>query len=301
MARKKIKIVDKRKDNLDPDNDKFVNQTMSFMDWAYERRRPILTVLGVALLAAIAGISVDSFLDGKKAIASEILGEGLTAALAPVVPPSEDDTTPVPGENDEDLLTFETSRARATESLKRFETAVSKTTSEHELISRLGIAAAHLDLKEYDKAIAEYEKFLSSSGSLLDVVRPSAIEGLCYALEGAKRTDDAQTRLESLMKTSSVASANMARFHAARLAAGKNDSDKAIKLLKEIIENYTQENKFGRLDYLFVRARERLLALDPGADVPSLPTSGAGGFDFNNIDPRLLEQLRRANMGGGPN
>ena len=64
MARKKIRQTDKpkRKDELDPAKDEFITKSISALDWAYERRRPIALVLGLALVAAIAGIIIDSTL-----------------------------------------------------------------------------------------------------------------------------------------------------------------------------------------------------------------------------------------------
>ena len=61
MTRRKIKanVPKSRKDDLDPDKDKFVTETLSIAEWAYERRRPIALVLGFALVASLLGIGLD--------------------------------------------------------------------------------------------------------------------------------------------------------------------------------------------------------------------------------------------------
>lgn len=299
MAQKKIKRTDNdnRKDNLDPDKDQFVTQTMSVMDWAYERRRVIAVALVVALLAAVAGIVVDGMVEKSRTDESGVLANGLSAAVAPVIP-ADDDVTPPPAD-DEEVLTFDSARARATEALSKFKTAAENTEDSSQLIAKLGTATAHLDLGDYEKAIAAYKEFLAAKDPAVDLMRPAAVEGLGYALLAAGKADEALKQFESLSQSETGTAANMARYQAARVALEKQDREKATKLLKEVIDTYTKESNFGRLDYLFVRAREQLLALDPGADIPNLPT-GMGGFDFNNMDPRLLEQLRRANLGGGP-
>ena len=49
------------------------------------------------------------------------------------------------------------------------------------------------------------------------------------------------------------------------------------------------------LDYLFLQARERALAIDPQADVPRAPSTGLGGLD--GMDPAMLQQLLEARAG----
>ncbi len=301
MARKKIKSKEKpnRKDDLDPDKDQFVTNTMSTLDWAYDRRRPIALALGVALLAAVAAIAVNTALESSKAEESRFLGEGFSAALAPVIPTDEESPTLPPGDDKDDTLTFETARARATDALKKFEDAAKQTDSSLNRISQLGIAASHLDLGEYDKAITTYEKVLASNDASLAWLRSTAVEGLCYALEAAGKLDEARTRLKTLQQTEKGIGANMARYHEARMAVKTNDKEAAKKLLQELMDTYSETQRISRLDYIFVQARESLLAIDPEAKVPNLPKGGMGGLDLNNIDPKILEQLIRARQGGG--
>jgi len=300
LARKKIKAKEKpsRKDDLDPNKDQFITKTMTSLDWAYERRRPIALVLGVALVAAIAAIAVDWMLEQSRAEKSRFLGDGFEAALAPVIPTEKNSVTPPPA-NEDAPLTFETAKARATETLNKFKSAAKETDSSLKLASQVGIAAAHLDLGEYDKAITIYEAFLSSKDASLVWLRAPAIEGLCYALEAQGKLKEAKSKIESLQQTEKGVAANMARYHGARLAIKTNDKDTAKKLLKEVLDSYTETDRLSRLDYVFIQARERLLAIDPEAEVPDLPSSGMGGLDLNNIDPKVLEQLMRARQGAG--
>ena len=296
MARRKISASSgsKRKDDLDPSNDQFIDTTTTALDWAYERRRPIIAVLAAALLASIAGIVVNKFVEKSKVDASEALSLGLEAAVAPIIPPSDDEAQ-IPPKADDETLTFETAKARATDTLKKFQETINKGDSSTKSFAELGLASANYDLGEYEKAIKEYEKLLSSDKGKLPWFRQAALEGLGLSLEAGGRTDDALKRFEELMEGSEGTIANTARYHAARMAQKKGDSKKAQELFKQVVDSYAENGEFGRLDYVFVQARERLLVLNPEADVPALPTSG-----FEGIDPRLLQQLMQAQAGGGP-
>ncbi|MCP4601842.1 MAG: tetratricopeptide repeat protein [Proteobacteria bacterium] len=299
MARRKIKTdaKPKRKDDLDPAKDKFINKTMSVLDWTYERRRLIALVLGIVLLVAIVGIIADRLIESSKMESSKVLGQSLQVAVAPITPTSDESSPALPAKGDDDRLSFDSAKARATEALKKFEATAGEGASIG-VIGDLGKAAAHLELGEYDKAISAYEKFLASGNSSVAWLQPTAVEGVGYALEAKGKIDEARARFEALIDKSEGTTQNMARYHAARMALKKDDKKKATELFKEIINSYVEKEKHGRLDYLFIQARERLLILDPKADVPALPSGGMGGLE--GIDPKILRQLMQAQGRGGP-
>lgn len=297
MARRKIKPGEKkRKDALDPANDEFVEKSMSFLDWAYEHRRPVGLILGLALVVAIAAIITNRVLDSQRAEASKMLAEGLEAATAPVVSPSED--LPSAKDDDEDeKLTFETASARATDALKKFKEAAAKTSSFHKTFSLLGKASAESDLGQFDQAAAEYQNVLSSKAADQPWLKALALEGLGYALESEGKTDEAIKKFEEMGQINHPTAKNLSKYHMARLYSKKEDVEKAEKLFKEVVDFYADANEIDKLNYVFMQSRERLLALNPDAEVPEIPQSGFGGLE--GMDPRILQQLMQAQSGGG--
>ena len=298
MARKKIVQKTRRKDELDPTKDQFVTKSISFLDWAVERRRQILVFFGAAIVFSIAGIMINRWIESKRAEASGILGHALDAHLAPLVPPQEGDVPPPEEEGDDDELTYESAGARATESLKRFETAIAdQGDSSVGMMALLGAAAAHLDLGENDKAIEKYEQFLEGGAADAPWLAPNALGGLGHALERAGKLDEARARYKELADGSAGRTKLVARYDEARIAERQGDKDAAKKMLEEIVGEITEGGEYDRLDFLFIEAGERLKALDPDADVPSLPGGGFGGLD--GIDPAVLQQLMQAQQAGG--
>ena len=290
MSLKKIKQTDKKKknDDLDPANDEFINKTSSFLDWAYERRRALGVLIAVVLVAAVAGIFASRYFEGEAAGESKLIASGLEAEIAPVVvPEKDDDDVPTP-EPEDDMLTFDSVKARATEALKRWSEATSQT-KDLKGLAELGKAGALLDLGEYDKAIDAYKAFLTSKSSGVEILKVQAVEGLGYALEAAGKDTEAKAEFEKLKQGSSGEIKKMVTYQLARLAEKSEDKDGAKKLYKEVLENYNETNKPNRFDVIFVQARTRLLTLDPKAEVPELPSGTGSGLD--GLDPRLLQQL----------
>jgi tetratricopeptide (TPR) repeat protein len=196
-------------------------------------------------------------------------------------------------ETEDDKIMFETEKAKATESLKKFEIAAEETDSSIALLSQLGLATSHANLGEYDKAIALYEKILSSGDSALSFIKPNAVEGLGYALEASGKNKEAKARFDDLIESQQGTAAAMAKYHAARLSIADGNAEDAEKLLQEIVDAYKEQDQVGRLNFLFVKARQQLLQINPDADVPDMPTGGQG------IDPNLLKQMMQNQAGGG--
>ncbi len=298
MSQKKIKRNDKKhSQDLDPDHDQFINKTAGFLDWAYAHRRPILLLIGLALVVSVAGIFINQMLEDQSTDASALLGEGLEASTALVTPPDpEADPADIPekSEEDEELLTFDSSKARGTEMLNRWKKVVSDADDKLKVIGELGVATSHFELGEYDKAIASFEKFLNDRNPKLAWLRPSAVEGLGYALEAAGKVDEARKKFEELMGESQGEAKRVATYQAGRMAQLKGDAEGAKKLFKQVLDSYSEEDRPSRFDLVFVQSRARLLELDPAAKVPDMPSSGMNGWD-----PRLIQQLMQAQQGAG--
>jgi tetratricopeptide (TPR) repeat protein len=299
MSQRKIKKTEKRSKELDPSQDKFVNKSVSFLDWVYERRRPIGLLIFLALGSSVGGIFINRFLDERNATSSQVIADGLEASSAPVVPPiSESDTPDVPPKEEEDeLLTFDSSKARATEMLSRWKKATKEADADLKVVSELGVATAHFELGEFGKAAQAYEAFLKNKNPGLAWLRPVAIEGLGYALEASGKLKEARTKFETLMGESQGEAKRNATYQAGRIAQLTKDTEGAKKLFKQVLDSYTELDKPSRFDLVFVQARTRLLALDPKAEVPDLPAGGMGAFD--GMDPRILRQLMQAQQGAG--
>lgn len=298
MSRTKIKKTDSsknRKDDLDPNNDEFIQTTRSALDWAYERRRLLGLLIAVALIASVGGIVAKRMIHAASAEASQVFGEALKTSIAPIVSREAEE---IPPKEESEVMTFESIEARATEALKGYEkTIAEKGDTKVGTLAIAGKADALFKLGRYDDAIKAYEEFLSkdlpSEASM--PLRAMAIEGLGNAYEAAGKTDEAKAKFEELAGKESEVAARMARYHLARIAEAKGQEEEAKKLYAEVIEQSKEQGRVSKLDYVFAQARESLLAMDPEADVPPMPSGG--GFD--NIDPALLQQLMSQQQAGG--
>jgi tetratricopeptide (TPR) repeat protein len=298
VTRKKIvvKDKDKKKDDLDPMKDKFISRSATAFTWLMDRRKPFGIAAATLLVAIVAAIAVSSLLNSKRAEAASTLEKGLEADLAPVVPLADrpkdlEKTNP-------DLVLFETRKARAEESKRRFEKAASDLAGKPAGdIARLGLAASLQDLGAYDKAEAEYQKFLDDASDGADWLKANALEGLGQALEAQGKLDEARKRYQQLGDMNAGDLSAMGRVHEARVAAAKGDKDAAKKLLTEVIAAAKAGARIDASNLAFVQARAQLLVLDPGADVPRLPATGLSGLD--GIDPALLEQLLKSQQAAG--
>ncbi len=298
MSRTKIKSTDKskdRKDDLDPNNDEFIQTTRSALDWAYERRRFLGLLIVVALLAAVGGILTRRMIQADQADASKVYGEALEVATAPIIVRETED---IPPKAEDDALSFGSIEARATEALKQYEkTITEKGDTKVGALAVAGKADALFQLGRYDEAIKAYEDFLSKDiGKEADVsLRALVVEGLGNAYEAAGKLDEAKAKFEQLAEKEPGVAGRMANYHLARLAQAGGEEDEAKKLYAKVIDQSKEQGRVSKLDFLFTQARESLLALDPEADVPPLPS----GMGLNDIDPALLQQLMSQQAGGG--
>jgi tetratricopeptide (TPR) repeat protein len=295
VTRKKIVVKDKekKKDDLDPMKDKFVTRSADVFNWLMDRRKPFGIAAVTLVVAIIAGIGVSSILNSRRAEASVLLEDAFEADLAPVVPLA--DRPKDLAKTNPDLLLFETHKARMEEAKRRFEKAASELSGKPVGgIARLGLAAAQADLGAYDKAAAEYEKFLDESSSEADWLKANALEGLGQVLEAQGKLDDARKRYKELGDLDAGDLSAIGKVHEARIAVAKGEKDAAKKLLEEVISGMKAAARIDAYNAAFVEARELLLGIDPKADVPALPSTGLDG-----IDPAVLEQLLRAKQSAG--
>ncbi|MCU0660730.1 MAG: hypothetical protein MUC50_00205 [Myxococcota bacterium] len=288
MARKKIKAREENQTPVDPNSDEFIQKTTSALDFAYEHRRPLMLAAAVALIAAIVGIAVNHFASKKIAERSMTLAKGLEAIVAPVTPAPEGEEVPP---KDDQRLTFDSLKARATESLKAIGQVPANVGGGVEVAKLLVEAASHYDLGEYEKAIAGYESLAGRKEQEIEFVQPTVLEGLGLSLEAAGRKDDAKKRFEALSKLPGI-SGELGKYHVARMSES-GDVEQAKKLYKEIVMANAERDRKSSRDYLFVHARNRLLALDPSAEVPA-PIGGG----LEGIDPEMLKQLMQMQGGG---
>jgi len=291
VARKKITAKKSRKDDLDPSKDEFIEKSMTILDWAVERRKQIGVLLLVALVAAIAGIAFSNYRQAKAADSSALLDEGLAALVAPVITVPEGEEVPPK----EEMLYFESEEAKANEILRAFEKADEEGKGTFAgKAAILAEAGASLELGKTDDAIAKYEEFLSGIDEDVSWLEPNAREGLGHAYEAAGKLDEAAETFAEMAEKSEGRIALMARYNEARVAEKKGERNKAGELLSGILDELREEGDLNRLDFLFLQARERMLHINPQADVPSIPGGGMNGFD-----PQLLQQLIQAQQASG--
>jgi hypothetical protein len=296
VTRKKISVKTDKKDDLDPMKDKFITKSASIFTWVVDRRQPIGIAVVIILVIIVGGIVVNSIIDNTRAKASALLSDGFDAYLAPIIPAAE-----VPKDfkkKQPDFLFYETRKARAEEAQKRFDKAATEEAGTPVgAIARLGAAASYFDLGAFDKAAAGYEAFLSEVDDGGAWLKANALEGLGQALEAQGKIDEARKRYKELGDLDAGTPSLMGRYHEARIAVRKGETDAAKKLLTGVLDTIKERGQIDALNYPFVASRELLLSIDPGADVPSLPSAGVNGLD--GIDPEMLQQLLQAKQAAG--
>jgi tetratricopeptide (TPR) repeat protein len=296
VTRKKITVKTDKKDDLDPMKDKFITKSASIFTWVVDRKQPIGIFVVGALAIVVAIIVISSVVESGRAEASGLLDKGFEAYLAPVIPAAE-----VPKDLKEkapDLVYYTTRKARAEEAQKRFDKAAAEEAGAPiGAIARLGAAASQYDLGAFDKAAAGYEAFLDEADDGSAWLKANALEGLGQALEAQGKLDEARKRYKELGDLGDGTTSLIGRYHEARIAIQKGDKDAAKTILKDVIAAVKERGPIDALNYVFVASRELLLSIDPGADVPALPSAGLSGLD--GIDPEMLQQLIQAKQAAG--
>ena len=285
MTRKKIenKKVE-NKDHLDPSKDEFVQRSMSFLDWAVERRKPIGLLLGAGLAAWIGVIVYDYMTEEKIEDASKLLADGLEVMMAPVS--GEDDMAPA----DADVLTYKSAEDRAKEAVKRLDEAIKKTA--HTPVAsaaKLAKASALVDEGKLEEAVTLYKTCAEDPS--LQVFKESILAALAQAYESLGKNDEAQKTYQQLANESTGRITLWAKVGIASVLKRKGeDLDKAETLLKGVLDDIVAEGQPDSNDYLLVQARQTMLEINPDAKVPEIPAG---------INPMILQQLMQAQQAGG--
>ncbi|MDD5305702.1 MAG: hypothetical protein PHU25_00135 [Deltaproteobacteria bacterium] len=294
MSRTKIAEKKRRKDELDPTQDQFIAKTMTVFDWMTEHRRPLIAGVCLVILGTVVYVAVSAIVEKGHAEKTDLLFDAVKVAMGSVRSASADPTETPPLPKGE--LSFDTRSARATQATDKFVKVEQELGgSEIGAVAALGEAASRYDLGQYDKAIAAYEKFLGEVRDNAEWLRPAAIEGLAYSYEAKGKLDEAAAKWREMEKGYGDRTALLAKYHQARIAERKNEKDRAVALLKDVVTKLGEQGRPDRFDDLFAQTRERLLALDPSAEVPDMPSDVSG---LEGIDPALLQKLLRAKSAG---
>lgn len=286
MGRKKIEIKDttSKKDDLDPSKDEFVQKSMSFLDWAVERRKQIGVIFGLILVGWVGFIIYGDMKESKIQDASKILADGLEASIAPVV-------TDVPaGDIDDKVLTFSSEEKRAKEAISRLDKAVKQTAGTPvAAAAKLAKASALAESGDVGGAIKLYQDCLKDSS--LIVFKESILSALALAYENNGDDDQAQKTYQQLLDSSTGRISLWAKLGIASIFHRKGEElKKAENLLQGIVDEISATTQISNTDYLFVTARTHLLALNPQAKVQDAPAG---------INPQLLQQLMQGQQAGG--
>ncbi|MBN2718250.1 MAG: hypothetical protein JXX14_20565 [Deltaproteobacteria bacterium] len=285
MARKKIENkTQENKDHLDPSKDEFVQRSMSFLDWAVERRKAVGLLLGTALAAWVGVIVYNHLTEQKIQDASKLLADGLEVSLAPIA--GDDDSAPL----DEDVMSYKSKDDRAKEAVKRLDKAIQDTAKTPVAsAARLAKAAALIDEGRQEEAIKIYQECAQDPN--LKVFKESVLAALAQAYESIGKNDDAQKTYQQLADES-IGRINLwAKVGVATVLKRKGeDLEKAETMLKGVLDEIVAEGEPDSNDYLLVQAREIMLAINPDAAVPEIPAG---------INPMILQQLMQAQQAGG--
>jgi tetratricopeptide (TPR) repeat protein len=227
-----------RKDMKSPD--KFQVAASEAATWVTGHRN--LIIGGIVLLAALAvgTVLIGSYFEGRKAKAGGLLYRALEAASGEV------STVPLPNFN---RPTYKT----AEEKYKAVSDAAQQVQQRHEG-SRSAITAAlvegdaRLALREWDQAIAAYQRYLSSAPAD-DSLRFAAIDGLARALEAKNDLDAAARTYEQGAEIAFYR--DRAAIERARVLSRAGKKDEARKAL----EGVAKESP------VFSEAQERLATL----------------------------------------
>ncbi|MBM4376861.1 MAG: tetratricopeptide repeat protein [Deltaproteobacteria bacterium] len=232
------------------------------------------------------------------AATSDLLASAVAAEQARVLPPEKDKRTDDEKKKSDRVVyaSYDERAKVALERYQKVATAEPK--SGAALLARLGIAGTKLDRREWDEAVIAYEEVLRSKLAEVDVdVKGRALEGVGFAHEGKKDYDRALATFDKLAEVSEPMFKVLAKFHKARVLAAKGDKDGAKKLLEEARKDIeTNELEVKRVSgggmnpYQGLRTmvEQALKRIDPSAVPPRFMPGGKGG---PQITPEQIQQL----------
>lgn len=135
------------------------------------------------------------------------------------------------------------------------------------LLAKLGQGGAHLEKKDYDKALAVYGEVLSSPLAAADPdVKGRATEGIAFAKEGKGELDAALASFKELGAIDVKGYKELATYHEARLHFAKGDKAKAKELLEPLNTKLTTPSTDPQpLGYLKGAVSDLMTQIDPSA------------------------------------
>lgn len=135
------------------------------------------------------------------------------------------------------------------------------------LLAKLGQGGAHLEKKDYDKAIAVYGEVLASPLAAADPdVKGRATEGIAFAKEGKGELDAALASFKELGAIDVKGYKELATYHEARVLFAKGDKAKAKDLLEPLNTKLTTPTPEPQpLGYLKGAVSDLLTQIDPSA------------------------------------
>ncbi len=213
--------------------DEFI--TFSMKVWGILRQnvpKVLITVISAAIIIAV--VWTWTYLaEAKAAKTTGMLSKAFDVYNQPLLP--KDIKTP-PASKD-DPPRFKTQKAKLAAAEKKFDEAIKKAGGDLKIMTILVRAGVRLQEGNYQKAIEDYQTFLSKSpagGKLNDSFRILANEGLGYSYEALKDYDKALSYFKQLSQFEGQKW--VVKYHEARLLALKGKKAEAAKVLQEVTE-----------------------------------------------------------------
>ncbi len=190
-------------------------------------------------------------------------------------------------------------RLKAAEKAYRDAAAAKKTPSTVALAT-LGLAGVQYDQGKFKEAHGSFAEVAASELAKQDIdVRGRALEGAAMSLEAAKDLPGALNGFKQLEGVDAPRFKRLAKFHQARVLIAQDKKDEAKKILVELREKLTKNDKgetdplamlSGPRSYLNRSVDDLLRSIDPSA----VPATGMppGGLDPAALQ-RMIEQFKK--------
>jgi predicted negative regulator of RcsB-dependent stress response len=217
--------------------DEFISISMRLWDVVRRHASRVLAMMAVAVLI-IGGVWTWSyFADAKASKATGTLSRAFdiyNQTIFPTVdklPPSEDG-----------IPRFRTREGKLKAADKEFSKALDEAGGKLGAMTLLMRASVRYDQGRYDKALKDYQDFLSKSDD--ESYRYMAQEGIAYCYEGSKALDKALSHFRKLPRNGERKWA--AIYHEARILAKQGKKKDAAKLWRQVIGKASDKTLVNR-------------------------------------------------------
>lgn len=276
-------------------DDALARSTAAIGKWFRTNVQAIQWVVLIVLVGAGGYVFYNSRVEKKAGEASAKLVAGIAADRGIVL---EEDKRSDDEKEYDPRRVFKTTAERADAALTSFNTVVEQHGgSGAALLAKLGQGGAHLEKKEYDKAIASYAEVLSSPLAAADPdVKGRATEGTAFAKEGKGDLDGALASFKELGSIDVKGYKELSTYHEARVLYAKGDKAKAKELLEPLNTKLSTPSADPQpLGYLKGAVNDLLTQIDPNAANAAVnkPPSGAKmptQQEIQDMARRALEQ-----------